>query len=981
MYRFLLGALSLFFVWGDLAAQQQDASYDALKKGFLNPPPQAHPKAYWWWLNGFTDSARLMEELTAMKKAGINGVDIFDIGARAPNNPNKMIPAGPAFMSPEALATLVKVIKKATEYEMEVGLSLSSSWNAGGSWITPEHAGKSLYYSTIKAQGPGLQKIQVPYPTISKLDERGKPRVIIYNAQGKPVYSKEVVILAYPSGDKQAYRDTSKIINISAYFDSERDELNWNVPEGSWDIQRFVCSNSGEQLKYYSDSSAGYIIDHFDSAATRVHFMYFIDHLKPLLGDFTKTALKNFYLASFEATGSVWTPTLPAAFRAINGYDVYKLMPALFNDQLFDTVVTQKFKHDFNKTISELMIRNHYGKGKEIANSYGLKLISEAGGPGPPLHNVPVEGIKALGALDVPRGEFWNKHSVYDKDSIDLLQMVKEVSAAAHMYHRKIVEEEAFTSFQHWTDGLFELKPLGDRAFCEGMNRVVLHGFSHNPARYGYPGIAYHAGTHFNNKNVWWPKINPFIDYLSRISFVMQETSFVSDVLYYYGDNIPNFVEPKNTRFSVGTGYDYDIINTDVLLRELTVKNGRLVLPGGASFYVLALGNMEAANPLVVKKLQQLAGQGAYITGAIPTSATGLFNQPESDKIVRATSSLLWAKAGLPADIKTPGKGKILADMEPVKILQALQVKPDFEYPAHDSNLLDYIHQKSGDLDFYFVRNTTSHWISRRCFFRQKERSPEIWDPVTGEMFPVTVYLQDQFQISMPVTFAPFQSYIIVFKKQQPASHHTDLIAAAGHPPMIRYASKGLQFLQNGDVQLVSGKGSRKLTVANSTQPIDGPWKISFPSKWGAPDSAVFPALISWSESEVPGIKYFSGTATYHKTFRYAGDPASKDERIFLDLGDLSTIAEVWLNGRSLGITWAMPFRFDVTGSVKNGDNELRIEVANAWANRIIGDAITGEKFTSTNLPVSATGVPWAKSPLVRSGLLGPVKIERLKTF
>ncbi|MBC7875483.1 MAG: hypothetical protein H7Y01_15890, partial [Ferruginibacter sp.] len=460
----VLGLLFSVFNTERIAAQTKGESYDFFKKGFNDPPPQAHPKTYWWWLNGNTDTARLMKELTAMKNAGIVGVDIFDIGARAPNNPNKMIPAGAPFMGREALATLVKVIKKATEYQMEVGLSLSSSWNAGGSWITPEHAGKSLYYSTIKAQGPGIQKLTIPFPTISTLDERGKPRVIIYNAQGKPVYAKEVVVLAYPSGDAKAYPDTSKIVNISAFFDSNRDELNWNVPAGSWEIQRFVCSSSGEQLKYYSDSSAGPIIDHFDSVATRVHFMYFIDHLKPLLGDFTKTALKNFYLASFEATGSVWTPSLPAEFKKINGYEVYKLLPSLFNDKMFDKIVHEKFKHDFNETISELMIRNHYGKGKEIANSYGLKLISESGGPGPPLHNVPVEGIKALGALDIPRGEFWNKHAVYDKDSIDLLMLVKEVSAAAHMYHRKIVEEESFTSFQHWTEGPFDLKPLGDRA-------------------------------------------------------------------------------------------------------------------------------------------------------------------------------------------------------------------------------------------------------------------------------------------------------------------------------------------------------------------------------------------------------------------------------------------------------------------------------------------------------------------------------------
>ncbi|MEO6647540.1 MAG: glycosyl hydrolase [Chitinophagaceae bacterium] len=973
-----MGSLFIALPSQQVAAQDHVSTYDQFRKGFNNPPQQAHPKSYWWWLNGNTDTARLMTELTAMKNAGIGGVDIFDIGARAPNNPNKMIPGGPAFMGPEALATLVKVIKKATGYNMEVGLSLSSSWNAGGSWITPEYAGKSLYYSTVKAQGPGLQRITVPFPTISKLDEKGKARVIVNNAQGKPVYSKEVVVLAYPSGDNRSYGDTSKIINVSAFFDSGRDELNWTVPEGSWDIQRFVCANSGEQLKYYSDNSAGPIIDHFDSSAARFHFMYFIDHLKPLLGDFTKTALKYFYLASFEATGSVWTPTLPSEFKKLNGYEVYKFLPAIFNTKMFDTVVNEKFKHDFDKTISELMIRNHYGKGKEIANSYGLKLISEAGGPGPPLHNVPVEAIKALGALDIPRGEFWNKHYVYDKDSIDLLMLVKEVSASAHMYHRKIVEEESFTSFQHWTEGPFDLKPLGDRAFCEGMNRVVVHGFSHNPAVYGFPGIVYHAGTHFNDKTVWWSKTKPFVDYLARISFVMQETQFVSDVLYYYGDNVPNFVTPKNTRFSAGAGYDYDIINTDVLLRELAVKNGMLVLPGGASFHVLALGNMESANPAAVKKLKELASQGANITGASPISATGLLDQPGADATMKKTANALWVKPGTSFSKEQLGKGKIFSDISPPEILAALAVKPDFVYDDKQSTVLDYIHQKQGELDFYLVRNTTDQWISRFCTFRQKGKIPEIWDPVSGEIAPVNIYNQQSSQLSMPVSFAPFQSFIIVFKNQVQGSRYTDLIRSKSYPPKIRYFATGLQFLENGVFELNSTKDKREVKVKNVTQPIEGPWKIRFSKNWGAPDSASFPKLISWTESENLGIRYFSGTATYNKTFSYSNNLSVSGERVYLDLGDLSKVGEAWLNGHSLGITWAMPFRFDITGLIKNGENTLRIEIANVWANRIVGDAITGEKFTSTNLPGSAAGVSWAQTPLVRSGLLGPVTIQRV---
>lgn len=567
-----------------------------------------------------------------MKQAGIAGVDIFDIGARAPNNPGQMIPPGPAFMSPGSLSAILCVIRQATKYNMEVGLSLASSWNAGGSWITPEHAGKSLYFSKVRVSGTGLQNVRLPFPEISKVDEKGKPRVIVYDAAGKPVYRQEVAVLAVPVASKEHFLDTSRIIDVTQFFDAEKEMLNWNIPPGEWEVCRYVCSNSGEQLKYYSDNSAGPIIDHFDSSATRAHLMYFINHLKPALGDFTKTALKNFYLASFEATGLIWTPSLPAEFKKLNGYSILKYLPAIFDKKLFDSITTGRFAHDYNFAISELMIRNHYAKAREICHEYGLKIISESGGPGPPLHNVPVEALKALGALDIPRGEFWNKHAIYDADSIDLLMLVKEVAAASHIYRRGIAEEESFTSFQNWNEGPFDLKPLGDRAFCEGMNRVVVHGFSHNPSAYGPPGIVYHAGTHFNDRNVWWTKIRPFTDYLSRISFVLQQSDFVSDVLYYYGEKVPNFVTPKNTRFSVGPGYDYDIINTEILLKDLDVKNGLLVLPGGAKFSVLALGNMEYVSPRVLKRIGELAAKGAVITGERPVRRLGFFNSPELTK-------------------------------------------------------------------------------------------------------------------------------------------------------------------------------------------------------------------------------------------------------------------------------------------------------------------------------------------------------------
>ncbi|MCE6991988.1 glycosyl hydrolase [Dyadobacter sp. CY323] len=917
-----------------------DARIKTLIKGFANPTGTARPKVYWWWLNGYTDEVRLKEELVAIKNAGLGGVDIFEIGFR----PDGVVPAGPAFMGDSSLKTIAFAIKEATKLGLEVGLNLSSSWNAGGTWIKPEHGAKSLYFSKIKFVKTAGNATPLPFPEIPKKDKNGKDREMTFAADGKPFYRKDIAVLAIPAQKEGSFLDTTAIINVTRFFDPKTEVLKWEAPAGDWEIFRYVCANSGELLKLPSPNSKGLIIDHFDSTATRIHFEYFIQKLKPLLGDFKKTGLKNLYLASFEATGTIWTPSLEGEFRKLNGYDVSKFLPALFDKKAFNPAQSDQFRKDFDLTISELMINNHYRKGREIANSYGLNLISESGGPGPPLHNVPVESVKALGALDVPRGEFWINHSQYDAtpDSIDLLMLVKEIAAASHIYQRKITELEAFTSFQNWWEGPGDMKPNGDRAFCEGMNRPVIHGFTHNPRGVGYPGIYYAAGTHFNDKTTWWPKVKPFNDYLARVSYVLQETDFVADVLYYYGDKVPNFVTPKNTRFAVGSGYDYEIINTEILLRDLTVKNGLLTLPYGAQFRILALDEISGKNPAISKKIEQLRKDGAVITAAMPAGRIG--------EMLKST--------GIGPDFDYPDKKSMRLD-----------------YMHRDQPVLDFIHHKKADQDFYFIRNTSKETVTRICSFRQTGKSPQLWDPMTGKIVPVSIFNQLEKHIDVPVSLPPFGSVFIVFTNDKNPAQYTSF-GSGSALPAFEYVNNGILLPEKGALTLT--KNGRNLTIDNlgKSQTITGAWDISFTRNWGAPEKATFPELISWTKSPDEGIRHYSGSAIYSKTFDNT-ITAGTNNRIYLDLGDVSKVCEAWLNGKSLGIAWTKPYQFDVTGLLKAGKNELRIEVINTWANRIIGDITSEKKYTKTNLNVRGSReLLWTETPLVPSGILGPVVIK-----
>jgi len=997
IYIYLLLITFGIFQLSCVTNKQKGDTYETIKAGFLNPSASAKPKVYWWCLNGNIDTVRAKQELTAMKEAGISGFDFFEIGVPKQDT---MIPGGPAFLSDESLQIIKYVIDLAGKLDLTVGLNLASSWNAGGSWIKPEHGAKSLYFSKTSVTGnSNTQKINISFPEVSfatkyLVGELKKP-MIPFQENGKPVYYEEITVLAFPANIENNMLDTSKIINVTKFFDSEKDILNWKAPSGNWEIYRYICSNSGQTLVLPSPNSAGLTIDHFDSTAVSTHLMHIINRLQPTLGDFKNTALKSFYLASYEARGFVWTPTLASEFKNVNGYNIQKFIPSLFNPELFDSETTTKVQTDFKKTLSELMINNLYKNSKEICNSYGLKINCEAGGPGYPLYNGPAEPLKALGNLDILRGEFWVNHSREYKESnseknIDILRVVKEVAAASHIYEKGIVEEEAFTSFQHWQEGPFDIKPQGDRAFCEGMNRVVFHGFSHNISGSGYPGFVYHAGTHFNDKRVWWPKVKPFINYQSRLSSVFQNTDFVADVVWYYGDKIPNSTTPKNAHFNVGAGYDYEVINTEILLDNLTVKDGKLILTNGANFSALALENEETINPLVLVKLNELAEKGAKIIGDRPKGISEIKNSPLTKEEGESLINKLWINAeNHPEYIEK--KGKIFSNITPAKILKELNVNPDFNYSDKEDFLLDFIHYEKDNLDFYFIVNTSNKWISRECGFRQQNKVPEIWNPVSGEIIPIIVYNQRKDYINIPITLAPYESQLIAFKKSNPLPHYSQINGGSKNPPFLEFTTDGIVLLNDGDFELKTQNKSNAISNSIKTQVIRGNWELFFPENWGAPNKIDLPELISWTDSEIEGVKYFSGTATYKKTFQYNEKlDKSDNEKIYLVLGDLSKVGEVWLNDQHLGITWTKPYKFNVSDVIKHGNNNLTIEVSNTWSNRLTGDAITGGNFTNSNIkrtivathgiaPGDQTRVPWADVPLIESGLLGPVTLQTFK--
>jgi hypothetical protein len=716
------------------------------------------------------------------------------------------------------------------------------------------------------------------------------------------------------------------VIDLSSSLDGEG-VLRWDALAGNWQVLRlgYTISNRAH-VSTSSEGWTGYALDVLDAGAFRRYWDTVVQPLIADAGPLAGTTLKYLHTDSWEIEPLNWTPTLCDEFRRRRGYDPLPWLPVLTGRIVESRNASNRFLHDFRKTLGDLVIDNHYRPFRDGAHQHGLLIHPESGGP----HAVPIDAQRCLGFNDVPMSEFWAwswKHRIGDDNRF----FVKQPASAAHTYGRRFVAAEGFTTIgPHWQETLWDnLKPAFDKACCEGLNRLVWHEFVCSPAEHGLPGIQYFAGTHLNPNVTWWTKSKPFFDYINRCQFLLEQGLFVADVCYYYGDHVPNFTQHKRTDpAQVLPGYDYDVITEEALLTRASVQDGRIVLPDGMSYRVLVLRDHTAISIAVLRKVKQLAEAGATIIGPRPVEAMSL---ADSDAEVKQIASELW------------DAGRVIADKTARVVLTARGPKPDFEYHGGDEATdVDYIHRRVDSDDIYFVASRSKRPEDITCTFRVAGKAPELWNPVSGERLFAAAYTEDHGRTSMPMEFAPCGSCFVVFRE----------------PSTKRPAT--------------ASSNTVRFTALSK---LNGPWQVSFDTKWGGPGTVQFDELVSWSERDEPGIKFYSGTAVYRKTFELREDfqRCGEEGRLWLDLGSVRELAEVRVNGQSCGIVWSPPFRVEISRAAREGTNELEIEVVNFWPNRIIGDAALPpeQRLTRTNVRELTED-----TELMESGLLGPVVLQ-----
>ena len=921
------------------------ATPPSLEDAWKSPPTEAKIGAYWWWLNGNVTKEAITSDLEAMKQAGFGNAVIFDADG-ASQDGNDKVPPGPTFGTPQWRDFYKHAIREASRLGLTLSLNIQSGWNVGGPTVTASDAAKIAVWSETNVKGPRLFNGRLPEPKHQDLFYQDSivvalrefPKLAgkagrIDQLTHKTLEAKirgstpdmKYLLSDRPSAPGEKAPPASGVVDLTSFL-SKDGGLRWKVPEGEWKILRFGAT-LGPRAKVSTSSAAwkGYALDVLDEGAFKRYWDAVVTPLLDDAGPLGGSTLKYLHTDSWEIEPINWTPTLPAEFKKRRGYDITPWMPVIAGNIVESREASSRFLNDFRRTLGDLAIDNHYKPFLKWAHARGFQIHPESGGP----HVVPIDAQQCLGLSDVPMSEFWAeswRHRVGDANRF----FVKQPASAAHTNGRNLVMAEGFTTVgPHWQERIWNnLKPSFDKACMEGLNSLVWHAWVCSPDSTGIPGQQYFAGTHLNPKVTWWSRGKPFFDYINRCQVMLQRGVPVSDVLYYYGNHVPNYTQLRvQDPAGVGKGYDYDVITEDTLLSRVSVKDGRLVLPEGTSYRVLLLPDYDAISLPVLRKVRELVAGGASVAGPKPKEACGLVDSTKRDAEVKQLADTLWSPST---------KQRVANVMTGRKALEGLGLTEDFSYTGGDENTtVSYVHRRDGDADIYFVTSRGERPESLQCSFRVSVKIAELWDPVTGECTLAGESKEKNGITTVPLEFDPCGSLFVVFRS-------------------------------------ASDKPKANRSPMSTAMELTGPWNVHFDPKWGGPATAAFDQLISWTERPEPGIKYYSGTATYRKTFDFRAAHISPEAEYTLDLGAVAELAEVRLNGKSLGIVWTPPFRVNLAAALKPVGNQLEIDVVNFWPNRIIGDSSlpVNQRVTQTNIRKLTQ-----KTKLMESGLLGPVRI------
>lgn len=968
-----------------------------LRAGFRQPPDSVRPGVYWYFMDGNLSAAGMRKDLISMKEAGIGRAVFLEV--------NVGVPQGPVdFLSPRWFELFRYMVHEADSLGIALTLGVGPGWaGSGGPWITAGQSMQQLVASSEEVSGPGQRVLHLDAAP-PKRPYFGEGSLTPGLKKQWADYHRDVAVLAFPTpsapdsmadvneqalyyrapfssvaGVKPFLRDDpgdtaaagavmpSRVIDLTGKL-SPDGTLRWQVPAGKWTVMRFVARSTGALTRPAPVQGLGFECSKFDTAAVNWQLENYVGSILKQIAPARsggEGGLKMLHLDSWEMGSQNWSKDFRGEFIRRRGYDPLPFYPAYAGLVVGSRGLTERFLWDLRLTAAELVKERYAGQLRAYAHAHGLGFSVE------PYDMNPAGDLELGSTADVPMGEFWSAGYGFQTAFSCI-----EAASLAHVEGRRVVQAESFTADQNeaWKQFPGSMKNQGDWAFAAGLNEFYYHTFAHKPfADSLVPGMTMGPyGVHWDRKQTWWPMVGAYHRYIARCQYLLQQGRTVADILYLTPEGAPQvFLAPPSALKGDSVmpdrrGFNFDGCAPGALM-QASVKDHRLVFPGGASYRLLVLPRVSAMTPALLTRIDSLVREGAAVVGTPPSYAPGLGGYPASDSEVRRLARDLWGDRPLsPGSARQLGAGTVIAGPGPAggdtlyprydlaaRTLHGFGLSEDFATTLP----LRYTHRTSPAWDIYFVSNRTDSAVRGEAVFRTGAGSPECWDPVTGGMRKLPAYgTTDDGHTTVTLAFAPYQSYFVVF----PHRGRTGSFEGDNFPR------------------------PRQLDTLN------GAWTVHFDPKMGAPGTVRFDSLEDWTRDPREGIRFYSGIARYVTTFDAPRASEGKG-RFYIDLGTVHDLARVILNGKDLGVAWTPPFRVEATGALRARGNTLEVRVANRWPNRLIGDARypsdgiqngqwpawlvqggkrPGKRYTFTSFDPYQTG-----TPLLPSGLLGPVTV------
>lgn len=1015
------------------AASLDNGGVASLRAGFAAPTAESGPYTWWHWMNGNVSQDGITRDLESMKAVGIRGAYLFDIGGEGQRG---QVPPGPVrVLSPEWFDHVQHAADEAERLGLELLAHNCAGWSTTGDpAVSVEDSMKRLVWSEARVTGGQRKSLLLAKPDhqhgyyrdIAAFAIPGEEPLRVAEHAAKIGSEQRSAMMIRPIGaTKVAGVPRASVVTLPRFSDDG--SLEWDAPAGEWTVVRLGYTTTGRTNHPAQPEGRGFEVDKMDREAVR---RFFRDGLPGRLAGMRTTGGRAAFAAllidSQEAGMQNWTPGFFQEFQRRRGYSLAPYVAAFSGFVVEDVETTDRFLWDFRRTLADLMVDCHVGELRRLANAAGLELHLE------PYAQGNYRQAEYGAAADVVMTEFWKGRR---RD-----RRVKPVASIAHTLGSSEVRAEAFTT-SYWNSGWrghpWELKTAGDTAWANGVTRYVFHTWAHQALPESIrPGMTMGPwGVGFNQRQTWWTLAPAWLGYIQRAQALLQSGHSTADVAVLLDESAPC---PEANQFDelvadLPAGFDYDLVDPGLLIERANGGQEGLRLASGAHYALLKLPDIQRITPELMRTIDRLARAGVPMLGHNYAAAPGLFQATTVDAEVRGLSEALERDASrgeLPAYfIETPL----------TTVLSSRGLAPDFAADCSPSDVrLGWIHRRIRDADIYFVANPSPKRVRAGLRFQSEPRSPEVWDPVTGQTRRIGAYTASEGVVRFDLTFGPRQSLFIVLPDGEPPAPRwarlldnapqtkaevprlevlmarggsttsgdgsVDITEATqrdaddgrielewtGDQVVLHYRLAGETeyrwltygdrltlevggppaaaptsvLAEDGESLLVSGPGPFELVPNRGTrsvvdpprtefrQALASPWRVRFLDGRGAPDEIQLTTLSDLAQHVDPRVRYYSGRLEYQTRFQLPQGWSTERERIELDLDRIANMARVHCNGIEIGTLWARPYRCDLTAAIREGENELRIEVANSWSNRLIGD----EQYPA-DLPAHPSGV------------------------